>query len=131
MRSHVPAKRNAKRAPKPRREEWCTRDRIAVTNSGLQRCPRCGRRIRAFPTFDDGGGWREPRGTGAETVLADVVIATRGQRRSQDVRTRFMAANPDHPITLNLRRRPPRDKTRSELRAHAAEQWWLGPHKLK
>lgn len=79
-----------------------------VAKPGVQRCPECGKRVRAYPGFDDGGGsqgswWREAPGTGAETVLANMVLATRRAH--------------SYP--------------RSKLRLRAAEYWYIGPHKRK
>jgi len=112
MRAKVPAPRVKRRAAKVVVDPWCPwapRPRgHMVSKPGVQRCPECGKRVRAYPGFDDGGGsqgscWREAPGTGAETVLAEMVLSSR--RR--------------HSVS------------RAELRKHAASYWFIGPHKRK
>jgi hypothetical protein len=113
MRPRVPAKRTKKRAPKPRREEWCTQSPIRVENPGLQRCPRCGRRVRAYPIFDDGLSMGDPFETG-HNVGFDMKRMAPGTG-AEAVRRELATGR----------------GTKSQRLKRAAEQWWLGPHKLR
>jgi hypothetical protein len=62
--SHEP-----QRVPR-QRPAWCSAIDFPAPGPGVQRCPRCGRRLRAYPRFDDRprGAGRLAPGTGRDTI---------------------------------------------------------------
>ena len=71
MRRGQPAARNAKKISTKVRT-WCSETMQYVKGPGMHRCSACGKRIKAYPVFDDGyhSILGLPAGFGAETLKA-------------------------------------------------------------